>query len=213
MKFTTKWGRKDMKKLLVSAVISVLSLTAKADDISIGMPGVGGSGCPQGSVSATLTPDNKTLSVIFDQFVVEAGKAYGPALQQRKFCDMAIPVHVPQGLSVGIIKVDYRGYMFIPKGGLGRFDVEYFLKSPTSSSRRLRYAKDFPGYADTDFLLSNTLGLESVVWSACGEDVNLRISSTVTARTNSKREDTIATLDSTDLSASLIYQLQWKKCN
>ena len=46
----------DMKTLLASAVALralAAAVPASADDISLGVPGYGGSGCPAGSVSAT----------------------------------------------------------------------------------------------------------------------------------------------------------------
>jgi hypothetical protein len=79
----------------------VLSAPAFAthDDISLGEPGYGGTGCPDGTVSVTLSPDQKSLSLLFDQYQVEVGGDTGKSFD-RKSCNIAIPVHVPQGLSV-----------------------------------------------------------------------------------------------------------------
>src|SRR3982750_1792818 len=54
-------------------LVGGLPTFAHADDISLGQPGYGGTGCPGGSVSATLSPDAKSLSILFDQYQVEAG--------------------------------------------------------------------------------------------------------------------------------------------
>jgi len=64
-----------MSSLLKAALlVSTLATTiVHADDISIGMPAYGGNGCPAGTASAVLSPDAKSLSLIFDQFIVEAG--------------------------------------------------------------------------------------------------------------------------------------------
>ena len=91
-----------MKMLLASiAALGGLAMAApaSADDISLGIPGFGGSGCPAGSVSATLSPDAKSLSLLFDEYVVSAGGTTGRSFD-RKTCNVAIPVHVPQGESV-----------------------------------------------------------------------------------------------------------------
>lgn len=65
--------------LLFSAMM--LSAPAFADDISLGEPGYGGTGCPSGTVSVTLSPDAKSLSLLFDEYVVsvggETGKSFG----------------------------------------------------------------------------------------------------------------------------------------
>jgi hypothetical protein len=201
-----------MKKLILAAFVSLLGTVSYADDITLGEPGYGGTGCPQGTVNTTLTPDKQTLSIIFDQYVAQAGKSVGGSPLSRKSCNLSVPVHVPQGMSVSVLKVDYRGYMFVPKGAMGSFNVEYFLKSFSSNNTGPKYFKDFVGPVDTDYLLSNNLTLNAIVWSACGEDVNLRVNTSVTAKTNSKKDDVYASLDSTDVSAGLIYQLQWQKC-
>ena len=56
------------KSLLSSALLSLSVASAFAqNDIALGTPGYGGNGCPAGSASVTLSPDAKSLSIIFDQ--------------------------------------------------------------------------------------------------------------------------------------------------
>lgn len=200
-----------MKSLLLIALVSVFGLAANAkDDIQLGEPSYGGTGCPQGTVGITLSPDSKVLSMIFDQYVAEAGKSSGKTIQ-RQTCNLSVPIHVPQGFSVSVLKVDYRGYVFAPKGTQAQFNVEYFLKSFNGSATGPKVQKTFANY-DNEYLISNQLGLSALVWSSCGEDVNLRVNSSITARTNAKKEDVLATVDSTDIAAGIIYQLQWRSC-
>lgn len=200
-----------MKGLLLTALVSLFALGAHAaDDISLGEPSYGGTGCPQGSVGITLSPDAKVLSLIFDSYVAEAGKSAGKTLQ-RQTCNLSVPIHVPQGMSVSVLKVDYRGYVYAPKGTSAQFNVEYFLKSFNGSTTGPKVSKSFSNY-DNDYIISNQLGLQAVVWSACGEDVNLRVNSSMTAKSNAKKDDVLATVDSVDVAGGIIYQLQWQKC-
>ena len=98
-----------MKKML--ATFSLLLFTATPsmaawyDDVRLGNPSYGGSGCPQGTASTALSPDAKSLSILFDEYIVEAG-GRGGRRTARKACNVAIPVHVPQGFSVSIFKID-----------------------------------------------------------------------------------------------------------
>ena len=48
-----------MKAIGILLASLFVASTAYADDISLGIPGYGGSGCPSDSVSATLSPDGK----------------------------------------------------------------------------------------------------------------------------------------------------------
>lgn len=75
--------------------------------------GYGGTGCPEGTVSATLSPDTKSLSLLFDQYQISVGDTTGKSLD-HKSCNIAIPVHVPQGMRVSVLKIDYRGFNHLP---------------------------------------------------------------------------------------------------
>ena len=197
-----------MKKNLL--LLSALMLTAPAfatDDISLGNPGYGGTGCPAGTVSATLSPDAKSLSLLFDQYQVAVGGDTGKSFD-RKSCNIAIPVHVPQGLSVSVLKIDYRGFNQLPQSASSQFNVEYFFAGMRGPS----YKKVFRGPIAEDYLINNNLTVEAIVWSTCGADVNLRTNSSMRVQTVANRE-AMASIDSQDVNAGIVYQLQWRKCN
>ena len=199
-----------MKKLFATLLTLSTVLTTNAkdmNDIQLGIPGYGGNGCPQSSASVTLSPDKKSLSIIFDEFFAEAGEMAGKRMD-RKSCSIAIPVHVPQGFSVSLVDVDYRGYVSVPRGGQARFSSEYFF----AGSRGPRFSKTFRGEYDNDYLFSNNLVLTGLVWSKCGADVNLRVNASMLARSNRWGDDALATVDSADVTAGIKYQLQWKRC-
>lgn len=195
------------KKFLTVALFSLLSTSAMSDDIYLGEPGYGGTGCPGGSASVTLSPDLKSLSILFDEFIVEAGNAVGKKLG-RKSCDIAIPVHVPSGMTVSVLKVDYRGFLSLPRGGETRFTSEYFF----AGSNGPKIEKTFRGKKEDDFTISNELDLISLVWSPCGKDVNLRVNTSLLVKSNNFGDEAISTLDSADIKAGMIYHLSWKRC-
>ena len=197
-----------MNKLLASlsllAAAGTVASTSAADDIRLGQPGFGGNGCPQGTASATLSPDQKSLSILFDEYLVEAA----PKKIARKNCNVAIPVHVPQGLSLSIIEVDYRGYNYLPKRAKSTFSAEYFfagIKGPT-------FKRTWKGPVDADYKIDNDLGIKARVWSACGADVNLRVNSSMRVHNKNRHEEAMSTVDSADFKAGLVYHLAWKKC-
>ena len=192
--------------LATLSLVAGLTTFAHADDIALGQPGLGGTGCPAGTASATLSPDLKSLSILFDQYQVEAGGTTGKSFD-RKSCNIAIPVHVPQGLSISVLAIDYRGYNHVPAGGSTDFNVEYFF----AGARGPTFKKTFPGALDSDFTIHNELTAQSIVWSACGVDVNLRTNSSIRIATKGNQQAQ-ANVDSEDVNAAIVYQLQWKKC-
>lgn len=198
-----------MKNMIaIAALLATASFAtlAHAEDITLGEPGYGGTGCPGGSVSATLSPDATSLSLLFDSYLVEAGGDTGKKFD-RKSCNVAIPVHVPQGIAISILAIDYRGYNNFPAGANSQFNVEYFF----AGARGPTFTKQFNGPKDEDYLIHNELTAKSIVWSACGADVNLRTNSSIRVTTKNNQQ-ALATVDSEDVSAAIIYQLQWKQC-
>lgn len=180
---------------------------AMAQSLQLGQPQYGGNGCPGGSASTVISPDNQELSILFDQYIAEAGGTTGKRID-RKSCNLAVPVRVPQGWSVAVFKVDYRGYTAVPSGGQVKLESEYFW----AGTRGPKASRAFNGpradsYTVTDDLIANTL-----VWSACGAEVILRVNSNITAQANARLDQTMGTVDSVDVSSGLIYHLSWKRC-
>jgi hypothetical protein len=202
-----KESGENMKKFLLSLAIVLVAMPSFADDIRLGVPAYGGTGCPAGSASAALSPDQKSLSILFDSFTVEAGGNTGRQLD-RKACNFAVPIHVPQGLSISLISVDYRGFNSLPYGAYSQFGVEYFF----AGSRGPTFSRTFNGALTNNYTLTNNLLLSAVVWSPCGTDVNLRVNSNMLVRTNAQNQQSLATVDSADLSAGILYRLQWRRC-
>ncbi len=200
-----------MKQLFASFVfILATSLPALADDpsgIHLGTPIYGGTGCPNGTASAVLSPDATSLSILFDQYVVDAGGTTGKQLN-RESCNVAIPVHVPQGLSVSVFQIDYRGFNSLPYGAYARFNVEYFFAGTQGPS----YVKTFYGQLEDNYDINNSLVQSSIVWSPCGQDVVLRTNSSMIVQTNGTMDAAESTVDSVDLRSGLIYHLQWQTC-
>ena len=192
--------------LLLSALMLSAPVFAQ-DDISLGEPGYGGSGCPDGTVSVTLSPDHKSLSLLFDQYQLSVGGDTGRGFD-RKSCNIAIPVHVPQGLSVSILKVDFRGFNHLPQSATSQFNVEYFF----AGTRGPAFQRRFRGPLDEDYLINNQITAEAIIWSGCGADVNLRTNSSMKLSTVSNRE-AMASIDSEDINAAIVYQLQWRSCS
>lgn len=194
----------------LSMVLSGLVISSGAfaqNLLRLGTPSYGGTGCPAGSASVTLSPDQSTLSILFDSYVVEAGGITGKRLD-RKGCNVAIPVSVPNGYSISIFQVDYRGFNAIPMGGRSQFSVEYFF----AGSRGPSYTRTFLGPLTDNYTLTNMLQANALVWSPCGAEVTLRSNSNMLVMSNARNEQTLATVDSADISAGLIYHIALRRC-
>jgi hypothetical protein len=197
-----------MKALLTLAILA-LGLSAQAQ-IRLGVPSYGGTGCPAGSASVSLTDDQQILSVLFDSFVVEAPSATGASFD-RKACNLRIPVSVGPGYQVALIAFDYRGFAAIPHGGRGQFEARYAY---VGQARPAVFRKSFrPGTAD-NYSLKNELISTSIDWSPCstGRDLMMTVDANIMAVTNSAQQAANVTIDSVDVEAGLLYAIQLRRC-
>jgi len=192
---------------LATALMLCAPSVAFGQQIVLGEPGYGGTGCPAGTVAVSLAPDGSSLSLLFDGYIVEAGGTTGRSFD-RKACNVSIPVNVPNGLSVSILSIDYRGFNQLSAGARSTFQVEYFF----AGGRGPIFNQSFNGPVGEDYLIQNQLVAQSLVWSACGADVLLRTNSSMRVQTTMNRE-ALATVDSEDVAAAIIYNFQFRQCN
>lgn len=197
--------------MAITAVSSLGSLSAYGsapNGVSLGAPVVNGSGCPIGTTAAALAPDGSALSILFNSYQVEAGGNTGKRVE-RKNCNIAIPIQIPQGYSVSVYNIDYRGFNGLDRGATSRFSVDYFF----AGNHGPGFTKTFYGPLNQDFLLSNRLTAEATVWSACGASVDLRISTSMMLQADGRAAQSMASVDSADINSALVYSLQWKRCD
>lgn len=196
-----------MKKIILTISLTIGASAFAQTGIQLGQPTFGGNGCPAGTASATLSADNSAVSILFDEYIVESGRPTNRRLD-RKTCNVSVPVIVPQGYSVAVFKVDYRGYNSLASGATSQFNVEYFF----AGSQGPKYTKNFTGPLDDEYMITNNLVAQSLVWSECGRQVILRANSSMKNTANSRMDQTLSTVDSADVQAGLVYHLQWRRC-
>ncbi|HLE11205.1 MAG: hypothetical protein A2504_12455 [Bdellovibrionales bacterium RIFOXYD12_FULL_39_22] len=165
---------KSLKKGLtvVLATTWVATAASAAGFLSFGHPEVGGSGCADETVSYSFDYELNALNIEFDGYVsITKGKTI-----KRVTCNMAIPVSVPAGMQVGIVvqTLDFSSYL--SSNVRGRIGFEYFLAGGVGNPVSI----DLPtGH------IFGSIGNEEIIWSGCGEDVNLRLNTSILLRNSS----------------------------
>jgi hypothetical protein len=188
----------------LAIAVLVTNSQAKANEIRVEAPVYGGTGCPQGSASLSVTPDGSALGIIFSEYVTVAGGDTG-RLFNRKACSLAIPVHVPAGFSMSLVRVDYQGFTEVPLGGQVKLGVEYFFAG--SHGNRIERVFDD---SDSAFVFSDEVATN--IWSECGTDVVLRINTSMSAITNENGDLTLGAIMSTETSAGFYYRFALRSC-
>ena len=174
---------------------------ALAGGLSTGAPAQ--EGCPEGSYSVVNSPDGTSLSILFDAFVVSSG-------ERQKQCNLHVPLHLPEGYSLGVYRVDYRGYAHLARKETSELTVDYNL-GPRNKGRR--FQRKIKGETDGDFLFTENIGAGLMKRVGCGEEAALDVSVKLTLAASGEGE-AMATLDSADGApkGGLIYYFDTKKC-
>ena len=85
-----------------------------------------GSGCPADTVSGQLSSDLTTLTLLYAEFVAQAGANISPS-NYRKNCQLNVKIKYPSGWQFSVFKADYRGYAQIPEGDKGTCKATYYF--------------------------------------------------------------------------------------
>jgi hypothetical protein len=84
----------------------------------------GGSGCPDGSVTPVFSPDNETMTLIFDNWTAQWWVS--PAAS-RENCQLNIEFEIPFGLTFWVTYIDHRGYAYLDQGCTGDVTTTYYF--------------------------------------------------------------------------------------
>jgi hypothetical protein len=125
--------------------------TPPVDQITIISAQSSGNGCPQGSVSNTLSPD-KTVSSLsclssydansakivtfgFDSFQTYIGPTAAQA-DKTKQCQLHLSLQYPGGFQYSVVDATYHGWARLDPGVTGTFISSYFFSQAASQTVR-----------------------------------------------------------------------------
>lgn len=150
-----------------------------------------GTGCPPDSYRVS-GDGTATLSILFSGYDAANPPEKAASKLQRTACSFAVPVHVPSGYQLSVVTADWRGYA----AGITQLFREYFFAGKAGSRKSSQPISD---YVERD---------DELRYGSCGEDVLLRINSSVRA----DGADSYISVDSVDMQNGVLFHLQWEKC-
>jgi hypothetical protein len=196
----------------LAASASAVAATSEATPVyKFGTPTFFGSGCPKNSVAVIPSTDGQSVSVLFSDYNAQTSQTLN---RDRKSCNLAVPVDIKPGISIGIFRVDYRGNAYVPKarGASAQFDAEYYFagqKGPVVT-------REYPAGFNDNIFITNQIPVSAIVWSPCGASTNFRINSAVTALKNTARDgdEVQIAIDSVDATVEngFRYYITTRKC-
>lgn len=166
-------------------------------------------GCPSGSYSVVIAQDHSTLSILFDQFELDSS-ATAPDATQSKTCSIAYPLNLPPNMSLGVYKVDYRGFARLARTQEASREVQYGL-APHANQHGRVFRRTVRGAHDGDYFFTENIGAGQMKRVGCGASANLNVRVELAL---SGAGDGMASLDTSDgTSATMIYHLNLRKCS
>ncbi len=187
-----------MKLLSLSALAAAGAAGLLLASVSI-TPTVAQEPCSATAVSA---PDGSALTILFDDLSV-AGDS------QQRTCSVSAPLNLPEGYSLGVYRVDYRGYAHLAKKENATLVVDYNL-GPKANGRKFK--RTVKGETDDDFSFTENIGAGQMKRVGCGSAAVLNVDVTLSLEANGG--EALATMDSSDGATKhgLVYHLNLKKC-
>jgi hypothetical protein len=192
------------------AAASTSRLLRGPDGVTIEIATINGSGCPVGSAVVALSPDKEAFTVTYSDYLAQAGGDSKPT-DMRKNCQINLKVHVPQGFTYAIAKVDYRGFAYLEKGASAVVKANYYFQGSSTNGKPIE--KTVNGTYNDNWQVDDEVPVDQLVYQKCGEKRNFNINTELRVNAGTdKNKVSFAAMDSTDGSIKTLYHFKWKTC-
>ncbi len=143
--------------------------------------------CNGSDYTVVPSPDGTSISVLFDNFT--ASTPGNPWVS----CAVKIPLNLPAGYSMGVYRMDYRGFVHAETGG-ARVAIDYGF----GKSEPRRHVHAFDRATDGDFAFTDTVPAGQMRRAGCGEKAAIDLTATLMLPRNRDAGESQLTLDSVD---------------
>ena len=149
-----------------------------------------------------LAPDKSALSILFSDLTVEGAGSHSAQ------CSIDVALDLPEGMSLGVYRVDYRGFASLAKKATATLEVDFNL-GPKGNSRLFK--RTVRGMIEDDFSFRENIGAGLMKRVGCGVDPKLDVDVSLVLEGGG---ESLATLDTSDGASTrgLVYQFDLKKC-
>lgn len=146
---------------------------ATASDLAISSVSANGSGCPAGSWSVVPTaPNTLDLRLSSDVAAVTPSKTI-----EVKDCQLAVKVTSAAGLSYSVKSVSFTGRASLRAQAQAELTANYYFQG--DPSRSSRGSRSFSAPASGDYTFQHEVAAADAVWSPCGVERELNLSTRV----------------------------------
>jgi hypothetical protein len=180
-----------------------------SEPITLDVRTVNGSGCPAGTASAAMLPDNTGFRINYSAFVARDGGS-AAATDIRKNCQVNLLIHIPQGFTFAIARADYWGRAHLEADATALERTNYYFQGSSDNN----YADHvFSGPLHGGWRATDITATADLVFAPCGvvRSLNINTELRVDAGASSARTSYIS-MRASDGEVYTITQFQWKQC-
>jgi hypothetical protein len=168
-----------------------------------------GSGCPKDSVATIMADDRSAFTLLMSDYTASIGDGTKPT-DWTKNCQINIDLRYPQGWQYSLFEATYRGTAVLDKGVVGTQSAVYYFTG-AGSTQQCKASTTIKGPYSDLYKITDTIGVETLVWSPCGANGKLNINSNVRLSKTGNGSGVLTT-ESVDGNFRQIYGMQWRRC-
>ncbi|KAK1764145.1 hypothetical protein QBC33DRAFT_562197 [Phialemonium atrogriseum] len=172
-----------------------------------------GNGCPQGTVSTSISPDKTVITFGFDSFQTYIGPDYNPT-DRTKNCQLHLNLKYPGGFQFSVVDSTYHGYAQLDAGVTGTFYSTYYFSQDASATTTTQTSISGGGIWEQGqvYTKADTVPTASYIFSPCGANGILNINNRIALTSTDKSASGLLTDDDATVAFTQQIHLSWKSC-
>ncbi|KAK0725965.1 hypothetical protein B0H67DRAFT_481092 [Lasiosphaeris hirsuta] len=173
-----------------------------------------GNGCPQGTVSTSISPDKTVITFGFDKFQTYIGPGVSPT-EKSKNCQLHLSLKYPGGFQFSVVDSTYHGYAQLDKGVTGTFYSTYYFSQDASATTTTQTSITGGGIwaSGQVYTKNDKIPTASYIFSPCGANGILNINNRIALTSSNSTASGEVTNDDATVAFTQQINLNWRKCN
>ncbi|KAH8878768.1 secreted protein [Thozetella sp. PMI_491] len=183
-----------------------------ASQIQISNATFSGNGCPDGSVTTTVSDDKTLVTFGFSQFQTYIGPKVD-GTQTTKNCQLHLTLRYPYGFQFSVVRSTYHGYEQLDPGVTGMFISSYFVsQDPMATTQTITYLRGGVSGVLGLYTQGDDVQTASTIYSPCGSNGILNVNNRIALVSTNPAANGILTNDDATVSINQQMQLNWRPC-